>query len=89
MPEKSDISIRRRDYRILYGIYDAGKISGVDLSRKIKISQAVISINIQKFLDSNMVSYDIPKSNRTHKLFFLTNEGKTFLAGLKRIFEEC
>jgi DNA-binding MarR family transcriptional regulator len=85
----TDITITRRDFEILLGIYNSGKITPTQLSDKIKIPQTVISKNIQKFYDADMLSYDVPKKKRTQKLYYLTREGMNFLAGLKRIFEEC
>ena len=84
----TDITITRRDYEILLGIYDSNKITPTELSKKIKIEQTVISRNIQKFYDAGMLNYDVKKNNRTMKWYYLTDDGKTFLVGLKRIFEE-
>lgn len=84
----SEITITRRDCKILQCIYNRGKITATQMADEIKMSQPVISRNIQKFYDADIVNYEVRKSNRSMKWFYLTDDGKTFLALLKRIFEE-
>ena len=84
----SEITITRRDYKILFCIYNKGKITATLMAEQVGMSQPVISRNIQKFYDANIVNYEVRKNNRSMKWFYLTDDGKTFLALLKRIFEE-